>query len=131
MPDSEIARMPCSGWGALAAWTACGVLMAGGFLLASALGLAPGVLTLAILSRRARVWPESIGVLAGLGAGPIFVGASLLATDPARRGGPPLPWVVSGAGAVAVSLVLFVVLRGRAVNVAHPRGPLSPGTPPG
>ena len=102
------------GWRWFVAWALAGGVLTLALLTAMSIGLflAPvALLLLVLVGRRARPWPESLGMVAGVGAVCVAVAALSWASRPG--GGTPNPagWLAVGIVLVVGAAMLYVAAR--------------------
>lgn len=107
------------------AWAVCAFSVCLGYLVATALGVVPGVIALVVLGSRRSVWPEGVGAVAGADVAAVFLGLTFIEDDPARvatRAGEPGPWIAGGVAAFVIGvLVYWLVDEARRASLAAPR----------
>ncbi|MGH2994771.1 MAG: hypothetical protein ACRDON_09000 [Gaiellaceae bacterium] len=105
--------MRAEGWPWFWAWGLAGGLVLFALLTGFSIGLfllPLAVVALVLVARRARGWPEGLGVLAGVAAVCLSVGGLQLAAD---GGLDPRPWLAVGAALGALAVGGYMFLRRR------------------
>jgi hypothetical protein len=127
--------IPPTGWWRFAAWVFAGGLTAFAWLTGFSIGLflLPfAVLTIWLVARKGRIWPEILGMVSGLGVIGLVIAAINREGDSCRtteeNGGititcggiDPRPWLVGGLVLIAAGVLLFAFARRRGAATPEP-----------
>ena len=100
------------GWRWFAGWAVVGGTLVFALLTALSIGIfvAPfAIAALILVVRRARLWPESLGVLAGIGAVAVAVAALNWRPEPGSGAPDAVSWLVAGLVLIAGGITLYGV----------------------
>jgi hypothetical protein len=130
-----------TGWQAFVVWSVTGALLVFSFLGALSIGFFVfpfALLALFVSTKRASVWPEATGVVAGAGAVSLVIAflnrdynpcpeSGVLTIPPGETGSiecggfDPTPWLIVGITLVSVSVLAHVFIRARrSPDIANP-----------
>lgn len=105
-----------NGWGCYALWAGTGVLLAGGYVVATVFGVAIGIVAAGIVGVRCRFWPEALGLVAGIGVISVGIGVVMIG-DKTSASNSQIAGLISGGLVIgAMAIVVYGWLARRNVG---------------